>query len=233
MSAFIRGPHHCVGIATSVAERIFHFLKTRAETHGGTLSVADLDSLHAHFLASLPKAASYFEGVDHQYMEAAGATTQELLSHDAILTTLVLAVAHKSARTAFPQVQRFGIQWLNDFCGGVAGYIRTAVCADADDRLSKAYFELASRLGAKLVVADLLADEAVQRVLCECFAPLIAQIPSNATVERLGDVVNAYIAGRRHIVTADPVKITQPETRKFLAFLHSQATAMLGGLVAA
>src|SRR5580658_4095485 len=100
MSASIRGPHHCVGVATSVAERIFHFLKNRAEAHGGTLSVADLDPLHAHFLASLPKAASYFEGVDRQCMEASGATAPECLSRQTILITLVSACTHKAARSA-------------------------------------------------------------------------------------------------------------------------------------
>ena len=35
MPELLRGPHHCVGIATSVTERIFHFLKTRAEAQGG------------------------------------------------------------------------------------------------------------------------------------------------------------------------------------------------------
>src|SRR5579872_6754669 len=56
MSGLIRGPHHCVGIATSVTERIFHFLKTRAEAQGGTISLEDLGVLRQQFLASLPKA---------------------------------------------------------------------------------------------------------------------------------------------------------------------------------
>jgi len=233
MSALLRGPHHCVGVATSVAERIFHFLKTRAETHGGTLSLADLDPLHAHFLASLPKAASYFEGMDRQCMEASGASAPELLSRANILATLVSAVSHKAARTAFPQVEQFGGQWLGELCAGVARFIRTEVCADADDRLTKAYFELAGRLGAKLVIADLLAEDATQRVLRECFAPLIAKNPPIETIERLCDLVNAHIAGQRHIAAADPAKITLAETRKFLAFLRSQPMAALGTQAAA
>lgn len=233
MSASIRGPHHCVGVATSVADRIFHFLKTRAEAHGGVLSVADLGTLHGHFLGSLPKAASYFEGVDRLYMEASGATAPELLSRDTILATLVSAVSSKAARTAFPQVEHFGVHWLSELCGGVARYIREHVCADADDRLSRAYFELAARLGARLGIADLLADEGVQQVLRECFAPLIARNPPNAITERLCDVVNAYIAGQRHIGAADPAKITQAETRKFLSFLRSHLAAVLGSQAAA
>ena len=80
MADLLRGPHHCVGIATSVAERIFHFMKTRAEAQGGNLSVADLNVLQTQFLASLPKAAHYFEEVDRQYMEASGSTAAECVS---------------------------------------------------------------------------------------------------------------------------------------------------------
>ena len=54
MAAMLRGPHHSVGIAISVAERIFHFMKVRADAQGGNLSAADLNGLRAQFLASLP-----------------------------------------------------------------------------------------------------------------------------------------------------------------------------------
>src|SRR5215471_5902028 len=153
MSELLRGPHHCVGIAASVTERIFHFLKTRAEAQGGTLSENDLVALRQHFLASLPKAASYFEGVDRQYSEAGAATAVEHVSHVNILATLVFACSHKAARKAFPQAERIGANWLNQLCGGIAHYIRQQVCTDADDRLPRAYFEADIRLGAKRVIA--------------------------------------------------------------------------------
>jgi len=66
MPELLRGPHHGVGIAAAVTERIFHFLKTRAQAQGGTLSENDLGALRQQFLGSLPKAANYFEGVDRQ-----------------------------------------------------------------------------------------------------------------------------------------------------------------------
>jgi hypothetical protein len=233
MPELLRGPHHCVGIATSVTERIFHFLKTRAELQGGTLSVADLGLLRQQFLVSLPKAANYFEGVDRQYGEASAATAPESVSRENILRTLVFVCSHKAARTAFPQAEQIGANWLNQLCGGIALYIRQHVCTDANDRLSKAYFEAAGRLGAKLVVADLLGDEGIQRVLRECLAPLIAKDALDRVAEPLCDAVNSHIAGKRGISKADPSKVTEAEMRKFLAFLPPQLTLAFGSQAAA
>jgi len=224
MPELLRGPHHCVGVATSVTERIFHFLKTRAEAQAGTLSLADLGVLRQQFLASLPKAANYFEGVDRQYSEASVATAPESVSRENILATMVFACTNKAARTAFPQVERIGVNWLDQLCGGIARYIRQNICTDANDRLSKAYFELAGRLGAKLVVADLLSDDGVQRVLRECFAPLIATDAVDRAADPLCDAVNAHIAGKRGISKADPSKVTEAEMKKFLTFLPPQLT---------
>jgi hypothetical protein len=233
MPELLRGPHHCVGIATSVTERIFHFLKTRAEAQGGTLSLADLGGLRQQFLASLPKAANYFEGVDRQYNEASAATAPECVSRENILTTLVYACSHKAARTAFPQAEHIGANWLNQLCGGIARYIRQHVCTDVNDRLNKAYFEAAGRLGAKLSVSDLLADESVQRVLRECLTPLIAKDALDRVAEPLCDAVNMHIAGKRGIAKADPSKVTEAEMRKFLTFLPPQLTLAFGAQAAA
>jgi hypothetical protein len=163
MAGLLRGPHHGVGIAVSVAERIFHFMKTRAEAHGGNLSIADIETLRPQFVASLPKAAHYFEEVDRYYAEACGGSAPECLSHDNIFVTLLGVCAHKASLTAFPQVELVGGDWLNQFFGGVASYLRRRFCPDADDRLSNAYFETAAKLGAKLQIADLMGDEATGR----------------------------------------------------------------------
>jgi len=230
MSELLRGPHHYVGVAASVTERIFHFLKARAEAQGGTLSAGDLVSLRQQFLASLPKAASYFEGVDRQYNEASAA---EHVSRENILAKLVFACGHKAARTAFPQAERIGANWLNQLCDGIANYIRQDVCTDVDDRLTRLYLDAAVRLGAKLVVADLLADEGVQRLLRECFAPLVARDAPDHVAEPLCDAVNSHIAGKRGISKADPSKVTEGEMKKFLAFLPPQLTLAFSAQAAA
>jgi hypothetical protein len=233
MSELLRGPHHCVGVATSVTERIFNLLKTRAEAQGGNLSISDVGNLRAAFLASLPKAANYFEGVDRQYMEAAGGTAPELVSRETILATLVSMCSHKAARTAFPQAERIGANWLNQLFGGIARYVREQICIDANERLTKGYFEVAAKLGAKLVVSDLLADEGVQRVLRDCFAPMIGNDAIARIAEPLCDTVNSHIAGKRGIGKADPSKVTEAEMKKFLTFLPPQLTLAFGTPMAA
>jgi hypothetical protein len=233
MVGMLRGPHHSVGIAVSVAERIFHFAKARADVNGGTLSVADLNGLRAQFLASLPKAAHFFEEVDRQYAEACGGTAEEYFSNDSILVTLLSVCLRKAALKAFPQVESIGGNWLNQFLGGVARYIRQHGCADADDRLTKAYFEAAARLGAKLQVADLLGDEAIRRVLKECFAPLVARDAAERIAESFCDTVNLHVATKRGISTADPAKVTEGEVKKFLTLLPPQLTIVFGAQAAA
>jgi hypothetical protein len=233
MSELLRGPHHCVGIATSVTERIFHFLKTKAEAQGGTLSQSDLSVLQHQFLASLPKAAGYFEGVDRQYNEASAAAATECVSRGNILATLVFCCSHKAARTAFPQAEYIGTNWLNQLCGGIAHYIRQDVCTDIDDRLTRVYFEVAVRLGAKLVLADLLGDEGVQRLLRECLAPFVAKDAPDRVAEPLCDAVNSHIAGKRGITKADPSKVTEAEMKRFLAFLPAQLALAFNAQVAA
>ena len=233
MAELLRGPHHCVGIATAVTERIFLFLKTRAEAQGGTLAVADLGALRQQFLASLAKAANYFEGVDRLYNEASAATAPDSVSRENILGTLVFVGCHKAARTAFPQAERIGANWLNQLFGGIARYIREQICTDANERLTKGYFEVAAKLGAKLVVSDLLADEAVQRVLRDCFAPMIVNDAIDRIAEPLCDTVNSHIAGKRGIGKADPSKVTEAEMKKFLTFLPPQLTLAFGAPTAA
>lgn len=228
MPELVRGPHHCVGIATSVSARIFHFLKARSEAQGGRLSPADLDLAHAHFLASLPKAANYFEGVDRQYMNASASTAPEYFSRETILVTLLFACSHKAARGAFPQIEYIGERWFHQLFGGLARYIRENICTNANEQLMTAYFELATKLGGRLKVADLLNDESARRVLLECLAPLVAKDAAEKLAEPLGDAVTTYIAGARGIALADPVKITTAEMQKFLFFLPQELRIELG-----
>src|SRR5215471_19720365 len=124
MAAALRGPHHCVGTATSVAEMIFRYLNSRCQACGGTLSMADIEAARAHVLASFPSHFNFFETTDQRCMEASGATAPALFARDSILPSLMLACGHKAARPAFPnQLARFGEAWLTQFFGGVAHYI--------------------------------------------------------------------------------------------------------------
>jgi hypothetical protein len=233
MPNVLRGPHHCVGIATSVTARIFHFLKTRSMAKGGSLSAADLDLAHADFMASLPRAANYFEGVDRLHMKASLSTAPEYFARETILVTMLIACSHKAARSAFPQIEYIGERWFLQLFGGIAAYIRENICTNADERLIMAYFELAMKLGGKLTVANLLDHDGARQILLECLAPLIAKDAAEELAEPLGDAVTSHIASVRGISMADPVKITTAEMQKFLFFLPLELRVELGLTAAA
>jgi hypothetical protein len=202
-----------------VTRSIFDLLKARSAAHGGSLSTADVDLAEAQFISSLLKAASYFEQLNHQHMQASGSTAPELFARQSILVTLLIACGHKAARAAFPQVESIGERWFRDLFGGIAKYVREFTCANADQRLTEAYFKLATTLGGHLRIADLLADDETRLVLTECLAPLIAKGADDKLAQPLSDVVAAHIAGTRGVAGANPVKITAGEMRQFLSFL--------------
>jgi hypothetical protein len=224
----VRGPHHCVGIATSVIALIFDVLRTRGRAQGGTLSIADLDFARTDFLASLPKAANYFERVDRHYMQASGSIAPEYFAREAILITLLIACGHKAARSAFPQVEYIGERWLIQLFAGIAGYVRKHISANVDDRLIEAYFESAIKLRGGLTTADLLHDDCIRQVLLECLAPLLAKGADETLAQPLSDVVTTHIASMRGIVKADPAKITSAEMQRFLNVLPLELAIELG-----
>ena len=223
MAAALRGPHHCVGTATSVAEMIFRYLNSRCQASGGTLSMADIEAARAHVLASFPSHFSFFETTDQRCMEASGATAPALFARDSILPSLMLACGQKAAQPAFPnQLARFGEAWLTQFFGGIAHYIREHACPNADERLIKAYSEVAVKLGAKLTINDVLNENATKRILYECFAPLAAADSGDHLALELSDVVSHFIAKQRGIPKPDISKVTEQEMRHFLHWLPPQ-----------
>jgi hypothetical protein len=224
----VRGPHHCVGVATFAARRIFDLLKARSVAQGGSLSSGDLDRAEAQFFSGLLKAAGYFEKLDGLHMHGIGSTAPELLARKSILTTLLIACGHKSARAAFPQVVDIGERWLRELFEGIANYVRQSTCPDADQRLIQAYFKLAMTLGGRLRIADLLNDDATRQVLAECLAPLIVDGADNKLAQPLSDMVTAHIATVRGIAGANVVKITAGEMRQFLSFLRPELRIDLG-----
>jgi hypothetical protein len=218
----IRGPHHCVGVATFAARRIFDLLKARIATQGGTLSSGDLDCAEAQFFSGVLKAAAYFETLDSQHMHAIGSTAPELLTRKSILVTLLIASGHKSARATFTQVEDIGERWFREFFEGIANYVRESACPNADRRLFQAYFKLAMMLGGRLRIADLLNDDAIRQVLAECLAPLLVKGADKNLAQPLSDIVTAHIATVRGIAGANTVKITAGEMRQFLSFLRPE-----------
>jgi len=219
----LRGPHHCLGLASSVTEMVFRYLNGRCQAGGGTLGPADLEAARTHVLGSFANGFGFFETTYQRCMDASAATAPAYFARETILGTLLFHCAQKAARPAFPnQVQRFGEPWLHQFFGGVAQYIRQKVCPAADDRLIKIYAELASKLGAKLTVSDLMRENGVKRLLVECVMPMVsADAPDDIAME-VSDAASEYIAAQRGIPKPDISKVTEQETRNFLNWLPPQ-----------
>src|ERR687884_427767 len=132
MAPALRGPHHCFGLATSVAEMVFRYLHTRCQAAGGMLSAADLEAARTHVIGSFANGFGFFETTYLRCMEASAPTSHAHFGRDTILASLLLACGHKAARPAFPtQVTRLGDTWLTQFFGGVAQYIRQNVSSTA------------------------------------------------------------------------------------------------------
>jgi hypothetical protein len=228
MAPALRGPHHCFGLATSVAEMVFRYLNQRCQASGGTLSAADLDAARTHIIGSFANGFGFFETTYQRCMEASAPTTHAYFGRDTILASLLLACGQKAARPAFPnQVSRFGDTWLNQFFGGVAQYIRQNISPTADERLIKVYAEVASKLGAKLTIADLLKENGIRRILYECVTPLVSADAPEDLALKLSDTASEYIATQRGIPKPDISKVTEQETRNFLNWLPPQVQISL------
>ncbi len=220
MSGNLRGPHHCVGVATSIAEMLFQYLEAKCGSAGGSLSAEDLKAAHMQFFQSLPKVHGFFETVNQTCMEASESKAPTLLAQDTILATLLFTCNEKAARHAFPlQIKRFGDVWLRQFFSGLAEYVRKTICNAADAQLIRAYMETAAKSGADLSISDLMREPEIQNVLRACHMRFLRPDASEALSKDLSDVVSVVIAEQRGIPHPDLSKVTEQEARSFLVWL--------------
>lgn len=220
MSGNLRGPHHCVGVAASIAEMLFQYLEAKCASAGGSLSAEDLKAAHLQFFQSMPKVHGFFESVNQACMEASEGKAPAMLARDTILATLLFTCNEKAARHAFPsQIKRFGDAWLRQFFAGFAEYVRKTVCADADDRLIQTYMGAAVRSAADLSIDDLMREPGVQQILRGCHMRFLRPDAPEALAKDVSDVVSVVIAERRGIPHPDLSKVTEQEARSFLTWL--------------
>jgi hypothetical protein len=229
----LRGPHHSIAVATSVGEMLFRFLHSRCQSAGGKLTAADLEQARSQFINTLPNAFDFFQRMDQFCMVASGSTAPDSFAKDSILATVLMACGQKPARRAFEmQLTRLGAVWLNQFFGALAHLARQQV-ATADERLVKAYAVAAVKFGAKLSLLDLLKQDAVQAVVRECLAPLVAPNAPAELSGPLSDLLSEQIARQRGIPKPDISKVTEQQMRNFLSWLPPQAMLALNSAMAA
>lgn len=229
----VRGTHHCVGIASFAGDMVFRFLHARCLAAGGTLSLADLEQARTQYFQKLPTIYDYFERTHAACAHASKATAPDALGRESLLATLLATCGEKPARRAFEmQVTRMGPTWLNQFFAGLAQFVRGKI-PSADDRLLKTYAVVSVKLGAKLTVAELLKEPAIQAILRECLMPLISGDAPTDLSAPLSDQVSLTIAALRGIPKPDVSKVTEQEMRNFLTWLPPQSVLTLQAASAA
>ncbi len=217
------GPHHCIAAASTITDMIFRYLRARCSSQGGSLSFEDLDDASERFAELVPSGFDLFETIHLRCMRASGGTAAPLFTRDAILATMLMASGYHSAQVAFAsQIAHFGTPWLRHFFHGLAGYVRDAVCKDADYRLIAVYVQAAKKLKGRLSAAELLKEADVQAVLLDCIGPIVATGASPETVEALRNVLNSHITRARKNTEPDPSKVTLGELQRFLALLCNE-----------
>ena len=217
------GPHHCIATASTITDMIFRYLRARCSAQGGKLSLEEIDDASKRFSESVPSGFDLFETIHTRCMRASGSTAASLFSRKTLLTTLLYECGYHSARASFThQEAHFGAPWMRAFFQGLAGYIREAVCKDADYQLIAAYVHASKKLKGKLSAGELLKEPDIQAVLRECMAPLIANTASSATLDSLRDLINQHTANTRAAAGADASKISQGELQHFLGLMGDE-----------
>lgn len=220
MTANLRGPHHCVGLANAIAEMLFQYLERRCASAGGSLTSADLKAAHGRLFESMPRMFDFFESHHARCMQASASTAPAPFSRENILATLLQVCNEKSARHAFPmQVHRFGAPWLHQFFMGLSQYIRQQMCPTADARLLTIYVKTAGKVGPNLSIEDLLQDPEAQQVLRDCHIRFLGADAIETLAKPMSDVVSRSIAEQRGIPHPDLSKVTEQEARSFLTWL--------------
>jgi hypothetical protein len=227
------GPHHCIGTARTVIEVFFRSLRARCMAHGGNLPQDELDDLCSQFMDSFACGFDLFELRHDRCMKASLRKSDTPFARERILATLLRTCAENSARASFPlQIERLGIEWINDLIEGMASYVRRRIGANLDTRLVDAYVATAGIPNIKLTVAELLKQQAVKDALLECARAFEVAATSATIVNELCHWVNKAIAERRNAVGAQVCKITEKETRDFLFLLPQEIGVTVTGAVA-
>ena len=223
MASPLRGTHHCVGLANSVADMVFRVLQNRCAAGGGNISAADLVAARAQVSTTIAGSYSFFDK-NHQRCNAASASTApDYFQQDTILGALLSLCGQKPVRSAFTtQINRFGPIWLDQFFGGLADFVRKNVSATADERLMKIYAALAIKLGWNMSLEALFKEDATLQILRECTMPFLIPNAAAALAAPVSDVVSDFIAAKRNIPKPDLSKVTEQEMKNFLTYLPPQ-----------
>ncbi len=229
MAEELPGPHHCIGNARAVTEIIFRGLRAQCVASGGNLPLEALDSFYSRFIESFSSGFDLFESMHHRCMEASLGIAPMPFARSEILATFLRACGEKSARAAFSfQVERWGMEWIDQFFTSLAHYVRQHVHTNIDARLIDAYAHTATIPKVTLTISELLKQEPVQQLLLDCVTAAF-EVPGapDSIAKELCDCINNFIAGERGVDGPHVCQVTEDQTRRFLALLPRHLRASI------
>lgn len=223
MSNGLPGPHHCISTARAALEVAFRGLRAECTARGGKLSLEELESFYSRLIHSFSSGFDLFELRHRHCMDASLGVATGPFTRAKILSTFLRAYGEKSACAAFSlQVELLGMEWIDQFFGGLAHYVRLRMHTDIDARLIHAYVDAATTMQASTLTVDkLLKQEAVQHLLLECITTTFEMHGGpESNANDVCDCVNEFIAGQRGIGEPNVCKVTNDQMRRFLTLLH-------------
>jgi hypothetical protein len=232
MSDELPGPHHCIGVTRTVTDVVFRGLRAKCAAGGGILSLEDLDSFHSKIIESFSSGFDLFERRHHLCMDVSLGKASMPFARSKILSTLLRACGEKSAHGAFSfQVERLGLEWIDQLFGSLAHYIHQRVHTDIDARLITAYVDTATMPKTTLTITELLKQEPVQCILLDSIGAAF-EVPGapESIAKDVCDSVNNFIAGERGIGGPHVCKVTEDQICRFLALLPRQLRAMVNAM---
>ena len=232
MSDELPGPHHCIGVTRTVTDVVFRGLRAQCAAGGGNLSLEELDRFHVKIIESFSSGFDLFELKHERCMAASLSMAAPPFARNEILSTLLRACGEKSARGAFSfQVERLGMEWVEQLFGGLAHYVHHHIHTDIDASLITAYVDTATIPKMTLTIDELLKQESVRRILLECVTTVFEVHGAPDTIVKdVCDSVNSFVAGERGVEGPHACKVTEQQMSFFLTLLPRQLRAMINVL---
>ena len=193
------------------------------------MSLEALDGFYSKFIESFSSGFDLFESRHHRCMDASLGIAPMPFARSNILATFLRGCGEKSARAAFSfQVERLGMEWIDHFFRSLAHYVHHHVPINIDARLVDAYVHTATMPKVTLTISELLKQEPVQQLLLDCVTAAF-EVPDapEFIAKEVCDCINNFIAGERGIDGPHVCKVTEDQTRRFLALLPRHLRAFI------
>lgn len=219
---FMRGPHHCLGTARTITELIIRHLEACAEERGGQLTIAELKAAHLQFVDQLSTIyLRQIEDIHAGCMEASGSPVVSPVSRGQILSSVLYMSTHAIGRRAFRNAHdRGGPDSLMLIYDGFAHFLRTSFCPGVDDTLFGIYAKVATVVGPRFALPQLVQERDVQLLLRQCLAALVTPGAAAAHARALAGSINEFVSNLSGTTESAECPVAHSEAEHFLRELR-------------